>query len=232
MCKETNFKINYPAFAMNNTLLIIPTYPEAHGLLKKTDTSVIDKNVFDMRELSTDMLICGPGLPACMMQLTQHLHKYNHYQMLVMAGIAGSYTDKLRPGEIVCVEMEKTADIGYIKDKKFHPLTSLDEWKKYYNKGVFINPYQNLIHETGLKNVISNTVNINNLDIPGIPESDIENMEGAGFFMIAHDNDIPFLEIRAISNMVRERNKITWKIDAALKNLHAFLNDYLKSKKI
>ncbi|MFO7878658.1 MAG: hypothetical protein R6V52_01295, partial [Bacteroidales bacterium] len=99
-----------------------------------------------------------------------------------------------------------------------------------YRRGVLINEYQVLRHETGLPNVSSNTVNVNNLRLEGMPSADIENMEGAGFFMLAKEEKIPYLEIRAISNPVSERDVNKWETGIALGKLTWFLNKYLKRK--
>jgi futalosine hydrolase len=44
-------------------------------------------------------------------------------------------------------------------------------------------------------------------------------MEGATFFYLCSREKIPFLALRAISNMVERRNKNNWDIDLALNNL-------------
>ncbi len=217
---------------MNKTLLIIPTHSEALRLLENTAYTTQKQAFFSLDDLSTDVLISGPGLPASVMRIAQHLQSRPDYHLLIMAGLAGSYHPHIKTGELVCVETEKTADIGFIDKQDFHPLTTQKDWESHYHKGVFINPFQTLRHETGLKNVSSNTVNVTNFNIKGKPDADIENMEGAGFFMIAADKTIPFLEIRAVSNYVNERNKSKWETESALTNLHAFLMDYLVTKKV
>lgn len=215
---------------MNKILIIIPTYSEARELSDKTGASKLNKNVFNIPDLSADLLICGPGMPASMLHTFKYLNQYSHYHLLIMAGIAGSYKQNIKPGKVVCVETEKMADIGFVKHQRFCTLTDQKEWQAFYDNGILINPNQALREQTGLKNVCANTVNVNNLKIQGIPEADIENMEGAGFFMLANEANIPFLEIRSISNYVQERDKSNWKINTALDNLHNFLISYLKNK--
>ncbi|MEA3447565.1 MAG: hypothetical protein U9Q98_03825 [Bacteroidota bacterium] len=211
----------------NKTLLIIPTYTEARMLLEKPNITVSQHSFYKPDDLSANILISGPGLPASMMSMALHLENNPGYHLIIMAGLAGSYSSKIKPGELVCVEAEKTADIGFLDKEKFHSLASEEDWKSFYHNGVLINTFQTLMHETGLKNVSSNTVNVTNFNIQGKPDADIENMEGAGFFMLAQEKTIPFLEIRAISNYVSERDKSKWETETALTNLHAYLMDYL-----
>ncbi|MFO7790380.1 MAG: hypothetical protein ACQES1_00550 [Bacteroidota bacterium] len=215
---------------MNKILIIIPTYYEAREFLNKTGACKVNKNLFYIPDLSAHILICGPGMPASMLHTIKYLNQHPPYHLLIMAGLAGSYNTNIKLCDLVCVETEKTADIGYIHNQKFHCLTTEDEWESYYQKGVLVNSFQTLRHETGLKNVHSNTVNITNFAIQGKPDADIENMEGAGFFMLANEVNIPFLEIRAISNYVKERDKSKWKNTTALDNLHNYLISYLKNK--
>jgi len=60
---------------------------------------------------------------------------------------------------------------------------------------------------------------------------DIETMEGATFFYICSQENIPFLALRAISNMVERRNKSNWKIPLALNNLSDKLIEVLLTLK-
>ena len=50
--------------------------------------------------------------------------------------------------------------------------------------------------------------------------ADIETMEGAAIFYVCLLENIPFLQIRAISNYVEERNTANWNIPLAIKNLN------------
>jgi futalosine hydrolase len=54
---------------------------------------------------------------------------------------------------------------------------------------------------------------------------DIETMEGATFFYICRREKIPFIALRAISNIVENRNKSNWDLDLALLNLAEKLNE-------
>jgi len=49
---------------------------------------------------------------------------------------------------------------------------------------------------------------------------DIESMEGTAFHYVCLKEKIPFLQIRAISNYVGERNKKKWNIEQAIENLN------------
>jgi futalosine hydrolase len=54
-------------------------------------------------------------------------------------------------------------------------------------------------------------------------------MEGAAFHYLCLHEQVPFIQIRAISNMVGERNKLNWKMKEAVYNLNDKLIAIVKS---
>lgn len=48
----------------------------------------------------------------------------------------------------------------------------------------------------------------------------IESMEGAALHYVCREFNIPFIQLRAISNYVGERDKSNWKIQEAIENLN------------
>lgn len=60
----------------------------------------------------------------------------------------------------------------------------------------------------------------------------VENMEGFALALACVTNDLPFLEIRAISNRVGPRDKDTWQIKKAFTGLRAILPLLLSSPKL
>jgi futalosine hydrolase len=58
----------------------------------------------------------------------------------------------------------------------------------------------------------------------------VENMEGAGAAHVAALYDIPFLEIRAVSNRVGDRDKSRWDLPLAFKNCAQAVRVYLENR--
>ncbi|MFO7826991.1 MAG: hypothetical protein R6V23_00095, partial [Bacteroidales bacterium] len=50
--------------------------------------------------------------------------------------------------------------------------------------------------------------------------ADIETMEGAAFFYVCLQEEVKFMQIRAISNFVEERNQQNWNIPLAIEQLN------------
>ena len=59
----------------------------------------------------------------------------------------------------------------------------------------------------------------------------IETMEGAALHYICLQENIPFLQLRTISNIVGERDKTKWRLTAAVENLDTALNQLIKKIK-
>jgi futalosine hydrolase len=60
-------------------------------------------------------------------------------------------------------------------------------------------------------------------------KAQIESMEGAALHYIGRDLNIPFIQIRAVSNYVGERNKAKWKMQEAIYNLNETVIKYLET---
>ncbi len=157
-------------------------------------------------------------MPASILNCSLHLAKHQ-YSKIILAGIAGSFKQGIKIGETVNVKSETFADLGYFENDNLGNFFPLNDWNKDYGKGIIENPNTDLLNTCHLKQVSSNSVNICNIQINGVPNADIENMEGAGLFLLFNRLNLPFLEIRSISNHVRNRNKQAWDIPLALENL-------------
>lgn len=208
-------------------LIIFPTKIEAEAFLIKNNILKNQDNVYKTENYN--ILISGPGIPASMMNIICHLHNQRNYDLLILAGLAGAFNNELNTADVFCVESESFADLGVNNKGVFEPLYNYPEWSDQYNKGKIVNPNKALMDKTRLKKVTSNTVNLNNSGIKGVPSADTENMEGGAFFMIAERFGIPYLEIRAISNYVGERDKSNWRINEAVEKLAVYLTENLKS---
>ena len=60
------------------------------------------------------------------------------------------------------------------------------------------------------------------------PAAQVESMEGAAFFYACLRADLPFVEIRAISNYVEPRNREAWNIPLAIQNLNQVVKEMLQ----
>jgi futalosine hydrolase len=182
-----------------------------------------------------DVLITGPGL----MATSYHLSKYislKRPSRVIMAGIAGSFDSSLEPGTVVMVKEDLIADEGVLEKKKWHSMVDLGLRKKNqfpFKNGWLKNDHP-LLKLSSLKKVRGITVNqisaqrsvidrlIENFD-PAI-----ESMEGAALHFVCLMEQIPFMQLRAVSNQVGIRNKQKWNFSESITNLNKELTSLLE----
>ena len=211
-------------------LIVFATEPEAERLLNelmKNKIPVSNGSNFNINNLNVEIFISGIGIPLTTYSLTKKVIS-GKYDLIINAGICGSYNDDLIIGDCVSVILDEFADIGTVYgDNSFKTLFEeglLEPDKKPFNSGKLYNPLKSNI-DTELPKVTAITVNSvsgNKDQIKYRKEKfnpDIESMEGAAVAFVCIKEKLNLLQIRAISNKVEERNKDNWNIPFALDNL-------------
>jgi futalosine hydrolase len=207
-----------------NCLLIAATAKEIGPFLDFYRNPV---NSFEQGR-SVDVLITGIGLTASMYAITKQLH-LKRPDLVVQAGVAGCFDKKLAPGSVVAVGKETIADQSVVELKKLKTLFDLKlvpQDQPPYKKGWLVNPHKDLLKRSGLKVVTGVSVNEITTAHQKIKfytknfKPVVESMEGAALHYVALMERIPFLQIRSISNVIGERNKKKWDMNASIRNLN------------
>jgi futalosine hydrolase len=177
-----------------------------------------------------DHLVTGIGAPAAIYHLQKRLQQVD-YDLVIQAGIAGSFSKEITPGQTVWVKQDCFADLGMEEKENFTPLfdsglTNKNEFP--FENGWLINRNELLDSATSavVKAVTVNKVSDSELQKRQfIDHFDpaIESMEGAALHYVCLQEHVPFLQLRSISNYVGERDKAKWKLKDAINNL----NDHL-----
>lgn len=150
-----------------------------------------EKESFVLEERGIRVVHCGVGMAECA-AVTARVICEQKPSLMILAGIAGTYTDEIEIGETVVVASEVIADMGRLSGGEFTPL--------------FQKTYMAAIRPKGFKSVRSNTTNCAGTNAMGLPATaQIENMEGAAFFAVCERFGVPAIEVRTISNRVGER---------------------------
>ena len=174
-----------------------------------------------------EVLISGVGIPSTVYHLTRKLLQ-EKYNLVIQAGIAGSFSKKIKTGDVVIVEQDVFGDIGVEENKSFKTIFQLglgDKNEFPFKNGWLINTSETL-RKSGLKKARAVTVNkINDrkkqtMQLKKTFNAEIESMEGAAFHFVCLQQHIAFLQIRSISNKVGERDKTKWKMKDAIENLN------------
>ncbi len=177
----------------------------------------------------------GIGMLAASFALTK-LAIEDKPDLIIQVGIAGTFDTELALGTVVVIEEETIGDLGVEEDGKWKDLFDLKLEKSSYHpfeKRKLPNQWLGKYNLLELKEVSGITVN----EITTHPERIqklikkynpcIESMEGAALHYVARETSIPFIQIRAISNYIGERDKSNWQMKLAIDNLNQTLLKYI-----
>lgn len=174
----------------------------------------------------------GVGLTAASFEITR-LALSKTPDLIIQAGIAGCFTPPPALGEVVIVATEASGDMGVWENgnwKNMAELSLLHPDLPPYEAGALPNPYLAAFTFLGLSHATGISVNQITTDQKMMeqlqkkhPAPLIESMEGAGLHYTCRMLQIPFLQLRGISNLVGERNKENWKIPLAIEQVNQSL---------
>ncbi|MBU3714567.1 MAG: futalosine hydrolase [Ferruginibacter sp.] len=183
-----------------------------------------------------ECLIAGVGAAFTIYHLTKTI-QLTPFDMVIQAGVAGSFTTDFPLSEVVNVKTDCFADLGAFEKNNFSSVydLSLADMNHFpFMSGQLINMNAE-IFVSKLKPVNAITVNTLSDDDLRIRifqkkyHASIETMEGAALHYVCLQEKIPFIQLRAISNYVGERNKSKWKLPEAVDRLNAELADVYSS---
>jgi futalosine hydrolase len=168
-------------------------------------------------------LVTGIGLMSTTYSL---LHQIHHFRpdYIIQGGIAGSFKSE-ELGRLMAIEADTPADMGVNEQGHFRSIFDLklaDPNGFPFTNGFLQNPFHHLLKLSGLEKVRAITVNEITTNKNRLEEYDqnfhpaSESMEGAAFHYVCLLEKIPFLQIRAISNRIGERDKTKWNIKKAV----------------
>jgi futalosine hydrolase len=176
-----------------------------------------------------EVLITGIGGAATAYSLTRS----NKPDLVIQAGIGGSFKTNLPPESIVFVKEEVFADLGAIENNQIVDIFDLGlaaaDDQPFSNR-MLVNPHLDRWKHFQIPLVRGATINC----ISSTPrqvqrildkyDPDVESMEGAALHYVCLRENIAFIQLRAVSNFVGDRDKRNWKLKEAI----AVLNDFLK----
>lgn len=191
---------------------------------------------FTAKHPGITVLITGVGTPATMYHLQKKMQQ-TKYDLILQAGIAGSFISGLKLADTVLVKQDTFGDLGVEEKDDFKTLFDIgfeDANAFPFTDGSLVNHHP-LLTTTGLPSVKAITVNKvsdsilmrQQLNIKF--KAEIESMEGAALHYICLQEKIPFLQIRSISNYVGDRNKNNWKIKEAIASLNTALSQIVQN---
>ena len=176
---------------------------------------------------NTEILITGVGIPATVYHLVKKISEKN-YDFVIQAGIAGAFNDDMNLTEVVQVNKDTFADLGIQENGNFQTLFDMgfcDKNDVPFTNGWLVNPHPFLEKNylPPAKGITVNKITDDAFQNKMIREKfspAVESMEGAAFHYVCLLERINFLQLRAISNRVGERDKSKWKLKESIENLN------------
>jgi futalosine hydrolase len=177
-----------------------------------------------------EVLIAGIGCMSTAYWLTKTIDKHRP-DLLIQAGIGGSFSNNFPPGSLVLVNEEVTGDLGVEENNEFKDVfdMNLPQISDPYTGKCLLNNNEDLLLRFNLPLVKAVTINEISTRATRIEQLQqkyqpvVESMEGAAFHYVALIEKIPYIQLRAVSNMVGERDKSKWRMKEAI----AALNEQL-----
>ncbi len=177
----------------------------------------------------------GVGMLATTFSLTKLLMEEKP-DLIIQIGIAGCFNNSIALGKIFLIEKEIVGDMGVEENKKWKDIFNMKfEKSNYppYEKKMLVNPHIEKFNLLKMKTVTGITVNeittrkerIKQLMKKYDPVT--ESMEGAALHYVCRSLGVPFLQMRAVSNYIGERDKSKWLIKESLHNLNKTLINYV-----
>ena len=172
-----------------------------------------------------DILITGVGMTATAFALGKHLSKT--YNLVLNVGIAGSFDLSTRLGSLVNIETDTFAELGAEDHEEFLTIDQLGFGELTYTATYTINELPK-VNGITVNKVHGNATTIAKTLSLFKPQT--ESMEGAAVFYACQMENIPCLQVRALSNHVVPRNKEDWQIHLAINNLNDWIIEFIETK--
>ena len=164
------------------------------------------------------VVIGGVGMAATAAAVTRILAG-GRPRRLILAGIAGAYPSSgLEVGDCVLVGTERVADQGAFRDGRFKPLYAEGYSCPYAEEAARKFAAAENGAAGALPVVQGCTVNAAANGFADFADGAVESMEGAVFFAVCAAAGIPFLEVRAVSNLTTA-SRGEWRMDLAARAL-------------
>jgi len=182
------------------------------------------------RNNTLDFLITGIGMVATTYYTAKAFAK--KYDFALNVGICGTFNKNLELGSVIHIYKDCFSELGAEDGEKFLTLEEigLKGETEITNDTQISNFVLNEIPK--VTGITVNTAHGNEQNIEKVFNkfhSYVESMEGAAFMFVCKNEQVPYAQIRAVSNVVEQRNKSNWNIPLALENLNKKVLEILEA---
>lgn len=186
---------------------------------------------FNQNNVSIQFIVSGVGMLSSTYTLTKIALKESP-DLIIQMGIAGSFDRNLSLGEVVVIKKEVLGDMGVEEHGIWNDPFDLklsDPNESPFDNGALTNPWLNNYNLLQLPEVTALTVNQISTNEKRIAmlsakyKASLESMEGVALHYVARKENIPFIQIRSISNYAGERDKSKWLMKESISNLNSIV---------
>ncbi len=177
-----------------------------------------------------DVLITGVGMVATAAWCSRAFAD-RRYDLALNLGLCGSFDRSLSPGTVVHVVSDRVSELGAEDGERFLTIEELglgDAGDVPFGRAELVNtrpPDNAALKRLRTASAISvNTAHGSEQSIARVVERfnpDVESMEGAAFMYACLMHEVPFAQIRAVSNVVERRDRSRWRMETAIAALAA-----------
>lgn len=189
-------------------------------------------SIKEQKNLDITWMLTGIGTTSTSYRLTKIINSVEEpFDIAINIGIAGSFTNNFPIGSVARINKEFFGDLGFETFTGFQTLFDykiLDADTHPFRSGALNAPKLSDKVEKALEQY-SSACAVTVQTVSGLPEKteqlikgfmpQIESMEGAAFFYVCILEELPFVQLRAVSNEVGERDRSKWNIPLALDSL-------------
>jgi futalosine hydrolase len=216
-------------------LIVAATRFEIEPLLRQTglDSGSSEQKRLNChyKKLEIDIVLTGVGMVATAYYTAKNLNA--SYNLAINAGICGSFNNNLETGAVVNVIEDRFSELGAEDGDAFLSLSELNLPGTAVVENTGVQTRNKVIELIPKVNGITvNTVHGNDRSIEQVIHKFhpiVESMEGAAFMFACQEDNIPYIQLRAVSNYVERRNRNNWNIPLAIKNLNEKIIEILDS---
>jgi len=186
--------------------------------------------------LGISFLTTGIGMLATAVRLSAAVQN-SDFDLIIQAGIAGTFDNNLALCGVYRISEDTVADMGVEEDHVWKDVFDMQLVKgneKPFRNGKLYAPVLAASYLEGIPPATAISVNEISTRLERIKQlrkkynPALESMEGAALHFIGAEYNIPFIQLRAVSNYIGERDKANWKIKEAITNLNETLSLLLK----
>lgn len=187
----------------------------------------INLKYHDTAEFAVSFHVSGVGILSSCFSISRLIYERKP-DLIIQAGIAGTFNEKVTLSKVVVVKEEVLGDTGVEENGTFKDLFDINLQSKYlfpFSNKRLINPEIEKLNYLKLDEVTGITINEITTRLPRINQlktkynAEIESMEGASLHYCCLQSSTSFIQIRAISNYISERDKSKWEFKNTFKNL-------------